>query len=126
MGIKYFECEYSNHARYSHSKGFVELAGVEPASGQATTMLSTCLAISLIFEIFLRISTLKYPYLLNFASEPERHTSYPLIPAPLNQTTKGLPSEGCLASASNAERGVMSTVIRLMQLKRNCFRQLFV
>ena len=84
----------------------VELAGVEPASGQAITMPSTCLALLLIFEMYLRISTLIHPYLLNFAWVPKLNSNYPIFPAPLDQTTKGMPSEGCRASTSKVERGL--------------------
>jgi len=64
----------------------VELAGVEPASKQATYGLSTCLfcywfsIVNREQKLYLQLSS------LNFDKTPEHHLIYPHIAVPLDQT----------------------------------------
>lgn len=102
----------------------VELAGFEPASKQATYVLSTCL-FCLLFSTTDREQT---PYLqlsfLNFDKTPKHHLIYPHIAVPLDQTPQGKAFERHLASIPSTETP-RSTIIRsIRQLKRNCCCQL--
>lgn len=105
-------------------KKLVELAGFEPASKQATYVLSTCL-VYFWFSIESREQT-PYSQLssLSFGKSSELTFTYPYIPVPLDQTPYGWALERYLASLPCKDMLGLTVIQSIKQLKRNCCCQL--